>query len=306
MKPSRDVDCPCGSGREFQKCCGKAIAPTGSIEWPRDLADQWPADVVAILRDPNGKNVIFKTGFLVNQLRRDAPRIAASFDRFCGSDIATMDRYSSECVALVYTGLEKTEGTDEDWRIACGHLLLNALSTWLAAADLLRDGFILQPGILIRNLLETLTAVLCILLETKHWDAFKRDDLRPENHLSTANRVLPIFGQLYGIFSGTFAHVRKLYSQLHPIIEYRSRDYEPLDANIGFLRMTLWLTCVVAEVIFYDVSRARYWRSLGHGFYEYVHTDAGREMERELLGDYAERITDVERAEGQANLENPR
>ncbi len=260
------------------------------MEWPGELSEQWPEEVVAILHDQNGKNIVFKNGFLINQLRRDAPRIAGSFDRLCESDLAIMDRYASECFAIVYTGLDMAEGDHEDWRVSSGHLLLNALGTWLAAADLLRDGFILQPGVLVRNLLENLTAVLCILMDTEHWKAFKRDALKPENNLSTANRVLPIFGQLYGVFSGTFAHVRKLYAQLHPIIEYTSRDYEPLDTNIGFLRLALWFTSVVSEIVFYDISRARYWRSLGYGAYEYVHTDAGREMERALLGDEAEHI----------------
>ncbi|MGZ5147362.1 MAG: SEC-C metal-binding domain-containing protein, partial [Burkholderiales bacterium] len=238
MKVGRNASCPCGSGRKFKKCCGDSANVYTDTEAPSK-------DVVGMLIEDGGKKIIFKEGFITNQLRRDAPRIAQSFDRLCEPDLVVLDKYASRCFFAVYVGLDKAKAQGEEWRSACGWLLMNALSTLVSAIDLMRNGFILQPGILIRNILEVLTAVLCIVMDKEHWKAFQADRLKPEAELKTANKVLPIFGQLYGFFSGQFAHVRKCYAQLHPIIEYPSHNYKPLSANVGFARMALWLIYVV-------------------------------------------------------------
>jgi len=213
-----------------------------------------------------------------------APKIAQSFDKLCGADLIVLDKYASRCFCTTYVGINKAKGEGEEWRETCGWLLMNALSTLVAAIDLMRDGFILQPGVLIRNLLEILTAILCVVVDKEHWKAFQADKLRPEAELSTANRVLPIFGKIYGFFSGQFAHVRQFYARIHPIIEYKSRDYEPLAANVSFARMAMWLIYVVTELVFNQVLEPIYWKSLGHGAYEYTRTEEGRALEYELFG----------------------
>ena len=228
--------------------------------------------------------VVFKKGFVINQLRRDAPRIAESFDRLCDNDLVVMDKYASRAFMLILTGMKHAEQNSHDVRATCGQLLLNALASWLAALDLLRDGFILQPGVLLRNMIETLIAVLCIFGDAKHWAAFQADKLKPEGEVGTASKVFPAFGQLYGFLSGTFTHVRKTYANLHPIMVYESRDYPPLDANINTLRITLWLCYVVAELVYHGVSKGFYWKALGGNAFEYVVSEKGLAMQIELLG----------------------
>lgn len=275
MKTGRNATCPCGSGRKFKRCCGKSNTGAAEAESSRN--------VVGILAEDGGTNIIFKEGFIINQLGRDAPRIAQSFDRLCEADLVALDKYASRCFFTTYVGTDKAKTEGKEWREACGGLVMNALSTLVAAIDLMRDGFILQPGVLIRTLLEVLTAVLCIVVDKEHWRAFQVDRLRPEAEIATATKVLPVFGPLYGLFSGQFTHVRQFYAQVQPVIDYESRDYEPLAANIRFARMALWLIYVVTELVFYEVSRPIYWRALGGGKYEFVQTAEGQALERELF-----------------------
>jgi predicted lipoprotein len=162
VKVPRNASCPCGSGSKYKKCCGNAVA-TGQ------RSGEQSKDIFAVLLNDDGKNIAFKEGFVINQLRRDAPKIAQSFDRLCNNDLTVIDKYASRCFATTYVGIQKAAKESEEWRETCGRLLLNAQSTLLAATGLTRDGFILQPGVLIRNLIETLTAILCIMLDKEHW-----------------------------------------------------------------------------------------------------------------------------------------
>ena len=265
MKIGRNELCPCGSGQKFKKCCGSGT-------------------FVGLYVAADGKRMLFKRGFVTNQLRRDAPTIASTFDRLCEEDINVLDKYAARCFFVIYAGTEKAKTNNEAWRHACGLLLHNALSTMLAAIDVLRDGFILQPGILVRHLVELLAAVICIVMDKDHWESFKADKLKPESEIKTATKVFPVFGKLYGDLSQQFAHVRKHHAQIHPIIEYPSRDYVPLDTNLQMIRLSLWLIYVVTELVFYEASDKIYWKALGSGRYEYTHTAFGRALENELFG----------------------
>jgi hypothetical protein len=83
VKARRNANCPCGSGRKYKKCCGSAVAtPQGS--------DDQSKDIFAVLINDDGKTVAFKRGFVINQLRRDAPKIAQSFDRLCNDDLTVL------------------------------------------------------------------------------------------------------------------------------------------------------------------------------------------------------------------------
>jgi len=294
VKVGRNELCPCGSGKKFKKCCANR-SPIVEASLKNAIG--------MIIGSEGNPNIVFNRGFVINQLRRDAPRIAQSFDRLCEADLNVLDEYVSRSSMTIYAGRQWAKESGYEVRETCGWLLQNALQTLISAIDILRDGFILQPGVLIRNLVETLIAVVCIFVDKDDWIAFRHDRLRPESRLAAANRMFPLFAELYGVLSANFVHIRRTYSHLHPIMEYESRDYIPLATNINIFRISLWLICVITELVFFDVSEKLYWVSLGSGKYKYEINERGEKAQSELFGDALQEV-DGEHAEAETSQDS--
>lgn len=177
MRITRGSKCPCGSGLKFKRCCGRT----------RSREPDLTRAVAIAIDEETGQRFVVTEGTVFNQLQRDAPRIAASFDHLCTEELRPVDRLAAKTLFLLTVGRKDASRKESELRITCSNLLMNALVTLLAAVDLLRDGFMLQPGILIRNLLETLIAVICIFTVRSDWDAFRENRLKPEQRIAIAN-----------------------------------------------------------------------------------------------------------------------
>jgi hypothetical protein len=272
-RPGRNAPCPCGSGKKFKKCHGTIAA--------KPLANR----VVGTILDFENKNRLVMTNdMLVNQLSRDALRIALSFDHLCLEEIRPMSYLMARLSLALLAGLRKATEEKDELRETCFHLLSNASHSFTAATTLLRSGFRLQPGILVRNILETLTAVICIFSDADAWRDFKADRFKPEKEIAVANKVIPVFGRAYGFFSEKFAHIRKGYGEPNFLIPYESLD-EPLKANISFLKLSIWLIYVVAELVYLDVAKPMYWERLASNAYAFRPNEEGSEWINRLLDD---------------------
>jgi hypothetical protein len=123
--------------------------------------------------------MVFTTNMLVNQVRREAPKIGESFDRLCSQELESMSELCSQVWFYLYSGFSEAVANDDELRMASGELLLNALNTFVAAVELLRSGYWLQAGILIRNVVETISTVLCLFSNPDDLDAFRSGVLLP-------------------------------------------------------------------------------------------------------------------------------
>ena len=143
-------------------------------------------------------------------------------------------------------------------------LLFNAAQSFVAAFDALRHGFRLQPGTLIRGLIENLTTVCHLGQHPGDLAALTQGRLDSTKTLSAAKKIIPVFGQLYGLFSTGFVHVSHGHLGLNPVVRC-SRHDGAVRANLSFLRSALWLLYVVTELAFFPhVTTPRYWRRVEH------------------------------------------
>ncbi len=134
-----------------------------------------------------------------------------------------------------------------------------------------------------RNIVETLATILHIAVEPDGLKNFHADKLQSTKSITSAKKVLPPFGQLYGMLSKSFVHINKAHAGLEPIVGYE-KDEEPLAFIISTLRANAWLIYVVTELVFHDeILTPRYWRSLGHGAFTYDPSDAERAWQKEFL-----------------------
>ena len=220
-------------------------------------------DTCAVVIDPaNHRLLEIRTTVLINQITRDADRIAKSFDALHGEDLKPISKQFAHSFGILTSGMMKATQEEDDLRIACGELLSNSLNSIAAAAHLLRGGFVLQPGPVIRSSIESLAVVL-------HLMQFQ-GDLKPHRDhwfdstraIKSAKKVFPPFGRIYGFLSSEFTHIGKLHKQITPIREY-TQGYEPLDLNMQFLRSAVWMCYVTCELAFLDVvGTPRYWEEV--------------------------------------------
>ena len=223
--------------------------------------------------DPEAKKLYFFTDdMLVNQLRREGPRIEASFDTLCANDLAELSALFSKANGLFFSGMALGRKEDDDLRIACSQLLMNAANSFAAAVAVLRMGYVLQPGIILRSLLEAVSTSLHLLLNPKDLEAYENHTLQSPKTIAAAKKVLPPFGLLYGNYSDNFAHIGHLHKSITPIREYTER-HEALNVNLSMLRIAAWLLYVTAELVFNElVECPRYWHPVEEG-YAYAPSD---------------------------------
>ena len=155
---------------------------------------------------------------------------------------------------------------DRKFEVACAELLLNAFNSFGAATQLLRGGYCLQPGIIVRSVLEAVSTVLHLVQQPNDFAAYEKGSLRSTRTIDAAKKALPPFGQLYGYFSENFAHIGHLHRSINKLSEYTERHLA-LEVNLGFLRMAVWLLYVTVELLFNDlVEHPRYWHSVPKGY----------------------------------------
>ncbi|MES2354672.1 MAG: hypothetical protein V4568_09790 [Pseudomonadota bacterium] len=222
------------------------------------------------------KIVAFTDDMLLNQLRRDGPKIEESFDRLCADDLVRLSSLLSKANGLVYSGLAIATQEGDELRAACAQLLLNAANSFAAAVAVLRMGYVLQPGIIIRSLLEAVSTTLHLIQHPKDLAAYQNHTLQSPKTIAAAKKALPPFGQLYGHFSDSFAHIGQLHKSITPIREYSER-HEALEVNLRSLSIAAWLLYVTAELAFNElVAQPRYWHPVEQG-YKYDPLDGEKE-----------------------------
>ncbi|WP_159970767.1 hypothetical protein [Pseudomonas sp. 8Z] len=210
--------------------------------------------------------VVFTDDILLNQLRRDGPKIEESFDRLCADDLSKLSSLLSKSTGLVYSGLSVATQKEDELRSACAQLLLNAANSFAAATAVLRMGYVLQPGIIIRSLLEAVSTTLHLVQHPNDLTAYQNHTLQSPKTIAAAKKALPPFGQLYGHFSDSFAHIGQLHKSITPIRVFSER-HEALEVNLSSLRIAAWLMYVTAELVFNElVTAPRYWHPVDQGY----------------------------------------
>jgi hypothetical protein len=201
-------------------------------------------DTCAVIVDRAHNQIIdVRRTVLVNQISRDAERIAKSFDKLHSRDMEGISEQFSLCYATLTSGLLNAAQDDDELRVACGELLSNALNSMAAASYLVRGGFVLQPGGVVRSCVETLAVVLHLMQFQSEVGSYRSDKFNSTRTIASAKRVFPPFGRLYGLLSEQFAHTGKLHKQLTPIREYEA-SYEPLAINMRFIATGVWMCYV--------------------------------------------------------------
>ncbi len=268
-KIGRNAPCPCGSGKKIKFCHGisRPLPPKKNI--------------AAVLLDRESKRAVVVTkDILINQIHRDGPAIAKSFDRLTENDIQGISAILAEVMGIIFAHVVVDS---EDYKPTCARLLASATTAFMASVEVARHGFRHSFGAMARNIMETLATVLHIVVDPNALNKFNADALKSTKSVTIADKVLPLFGRQYGMLSDLFVHINKSHAGLDPIV-----SYEKDDAALGFivssLRATAWLIYAVAELAFYDdIPAPRYWRNVGSGAFVYDPSETERSRLRDFF-----------------------
>jgi hypothetical protein len=257
----RNQACPCGSGKKYKNCCLRR----GVII---------PNTISSVVVDGERKRTVLIGGnLLINQLKRDGPKIEASFDQLCAAELEAISELASQAAGILLTGLSKTTSNADMLRTQCAELTINALNEFAGALQALRSGYVLVPGIVMRNIVETLAVVAHLMTEPKDLARFQAGKFSSTSALAAAKKIIPVFAQWYGFLTERFSHIGKLHHSIQPVQPYEKMN-EPLQLNLSMLRVSLWLIYITAELLFIDCSsNPRYWRRVGNGAYAYAPSD---------------------------------
>jgi SEC-C motif-containing protein len=267
QKPERNAPCPCGSGRKFRYCHGKNFPPFENIS------------SISVARTTR-RTIIVTKDALVNQLFRDGPKIAHSFDKLASEDIREISAVFSDALSLMFPHVD-LEGTD--YNATCASLLSSALSTFVASIEVARHGHRRPYGAIARGIAEVLSTVLHIAMEPDALSQFHDGKLKSTKSISVATRAFPPFGLLYGMLSNHFVHINKAHATFEPTIKYVERD-DPFNFIISTMRAHAWLIYVITELAFHEgVEERRYWKSLAPNELHYAPSEEERTWQRKFL-----------------------
>jgi hypothetical protein len=207
--------------------------------------------------------IAYTDDVLINQIRRDTTKITDSFDKLCEDHLREISRVFSTVFMLLHRGIIRSSHQGLGLEQTCAEMLMNTLNSFVAATTVLRNGFRLQPGIVIRSILEAISTVLHLFTNPDDLEDFKEGRLQSSKTIPSAKKILPPFGWHYGFFSKNFAHIGYLHQNLQPLVPYETFD-DALEVNISFLRLTVWLLYVTTELVCLEVVvTPRYWQYLG-------------------------------------------
>jgi hypothetical protein len=220
-------------------------------------------NVAAAYRDQE-KVILVTKDFMLNQLRRDAPRIAGSFDECVGGELDKISELVGKTYGILAPKIIGTSLTERDLTSTSARLLHHAGTTFFGAIHLARGGFRRQYMVLVRSVFETIAVVIRLCADPKALANFYAGSKDSTKAISAANKLFPVFGRIYGMLSNEFVHIGENQAAFERMGDY-SKDDEDLKLILTSMKLTAWVMYVATELVFIEfVPRPRYWKIVAH------------------------------------------
>ena len=169
------------------------------------------------------------------------------------------DRFHISALTLS-AGRRKAQVEKDDIRVMLSLMISNATVSLIGTLELIRNGYRLQPGLLLRNSSEICATILDIFMDKERYSEYINRQLKSNKSITRASKVVPLFGKMYGLFSDMYVHINDLHSTDMRISGYSDPKEVPLAMNLFFSHMVLWALLLVTELVFFDVVLTpRYW-----------------------------------------------
>lgn len=245
----------------------------------------------AVIDEKNSQIRVYTKDMLIKRCKRDSPKIARSFDRVCRDEISEMSERYAMCVSRIGDGFFRSMEAEDDFAIECSKLLMNASKTIGASFELLRAGYFLQPGMLLRSVVEVFCLISFIHIEEDGFKKYKEDGKFDINKtIRYGKELIPPLGYFQGMLSNEFVHIGDLHTDLSSIAEY-TEMIPPLRVNLDIIKTAIWLTYIISELSFFQYFETHeFWTQKGENQFA---LDIDKDMEKWLGGQLKEKINDA-------------
>ena len=78
-------------------------------------------------------------------------------------------------------------------------------------------------------------------------EKFRKNEFKSTNAISTAQKIVPIFGRIWGVLSNQFIHINSLHSEWHPLHKYKDHSDISATTTIGMLGVAIWFLQITTE-----------------------------------------------------------
>jgi hypothetical protein len=158
----------------------------------------------------------------------------------------------------VANGVENTaRAGDAEALRRLGAVMINATDSIVCALELVRQGYGLQAGIVLRSVVEAAAVVLDVVVNEGSIELYRARRYSPTGAATRAKKVFGIVGPLYGALSNYHTHVNESHEAEYPIDSTGP-------AALASLRMVKAATALVGltvELLYQrSVAEPRYWK----------------------------------------------
>jgi hypothetical protein len=197
---------------------------------------------------------------LLNQIHRDGPRIARSFDQLAKNDLDACSCVLGRVSGMLVNQLRRPY--DNSFKATAARLLLNACHSYIASLEVARHGYPRQYGAVARMVVEAVATVIAIAIREGALEQFHAGTLESSKCITLAKKVLPL-GLVWGSLSNDFVHIGRNHALLERPLLY-TRDHEAIGFLLTSIRCNALSLYIVADLVFSDEhSQHHFWKRAG-------------------------------------------
>jgi len=208
---------------------------------------------------------------------------AALFDNVYREITFSVTDDIARCFELLIAQIDDPEALSIPDALWHAYLTLwQAANSLLAAYQSIRVGFPVEAVVIVRHVFELEALALCLFLEPKSFDRFKKRRLKATGCITTAKRLFPDFGRQYGILSdiahptmgllGTYLHEDESGQVIH-LVGAGLPDGEPRLIRGALTRLLLnlvelqasYLDACTEAICLKGVTAPQYWQKTEKG-----------------------------------------
>lgn len=219
-------------------------------------------NIASVSVDRDNERILFTTNdMLVNQLHRDCPRVAKTFDLRSRKAIADCSAVFGLVIGMLLPHLPRVD--EIGFKATAARLLYNAANSCVASIQVARNGYPRQYGAVARMLIEALAIVIVLAIKEGALEDFHSGKLDSNKCVGWSKAVLPPMAKYWGMLSNDFVHIGPAHATFDGPVRYTDND-PSLQFLVNSIKGNIWLLYVVTDLVVSDEANAhRFWRRKG-------------------------------------------
>ena len=176
----RNQPCQCGSGKKYKKCCG--TPPTTPQKRKIEFTD-------------------VSKEYIIDSLYNKEIEASNSFDEKYNKEIEEISYEYAKILDLLKKHLVTIDINNLNVFDECFVLIQNATATFISALSCFRNGYLLQPGILLRNVIESISMATYLYKHPEFLEDYRINKIKSSKTIGDVKKHFPGINLLYGHFS---------------------------------------------------------------------------------------------------------